>query len=424
MSGQVIPKGDRKWLVRWYVGRDAQNKRVYNSETVNGTHAQAQQALRKKLSAKDSGVLTATSKETLCQYLTGLPTLKDVQASKDPLTGWLASRVSISPKTRRDYQTRIVADILPTLGHHRLDKLTKDACQHLVTVLQTEKGHSPRTIQYTLQVLTQALSHAVRDGKIGKNPAAFVECPKMTKTRTMQTLTVAEQQRLLRCHAIPLERRARWCVALLSGMRPQEYLALQWPDVDWTHSILSVVRALVEVTPGHWVSGPTKTKHSVRRLPVPQDVLTLLQDHRRAQAAFILQQGDRYTRNDLVFAGRTGQPFDLSAVRRQWKADCATAGVPVVPLYATRHTHLTTLLEANVHPKVAQERGGHSSIRTTLDIYSHVVTSMQQDASDTVGSLLFGHAPSPQNPPGPDGPAVPVVSRGHPAGPQRRSAGQ
>lgn len=427
MSGQVIPKGDRKWLVRWYVGRDANNKRVYNSETINGTHAQAQQALRKKLSAKDSGTLTALSKESLCQYLTGLPTFKDVQQAlqdKKTLGGWLGSRVKTGPKTKRDYTARMVADVLPTLGHHRLDKLTKDACQDLVTHLQDTKGHSSRTIQYTFSILRQALSHAVRDGKLGKNPAEFVETPKLEATREMQTLTVQEQQTIIGCPQIPLARRARWAVALLTGMRPQEYLALQWADdIEMTASCIVVQRALVEVTAGHWVSGTTKTKSSIRRLPVPQEVLHLLQEHRKAQATYILTKGDRYTRNDLVFAGKEGWPLDLSAVRRQWKADCATAGIPVVPLYSTRHTHLTTLLEANVHPKIVQERGGHSTFRTTMDIYSHVVSSMQQEASDTVGSLLFGDnrgSDSPRPSPAP----VSLDHRRHSDGPQRRSGGE
>lgn len=417
MSGQVIPRGERKWLVRWYVGRDAANKRVYNSETVVGTHAQAQQILRKKLSAKDSGTLTAVSKESLCQYLTGLPTLKDVQqALKDQkaLQGWLGSRIKLGPKTKRDYVQRIVADVLPLLGHHRLDKLTKDACQSLVGTLQETKGHSPRTIQYTLSILKQSLGHAVRDGKIGKNPAAFVETPKLVK-REMQTLTVLEQQTLLACASIPLPRRARWMVALMTGMRPQEYLALQWDDIEMTPPCIVVRRALVEASPGTWVAGPTKTKHSIRKLPVPQAVMECLQEYKKTQTTQILKHGAAYTRNGLVFAGREGWPLDLSAVRRQWKADCATAGVPVVPLYATRHTHLTTLLEANVHPKVAQERGGHSNIRTTMDTYTHVLSSMQQDASDTVGALIFGTSHSPAA----ASPDVPLVLQRHSAGAQR-----
>jgi integrase len=240
----------------------------------------------------------------------------------------------------------------------------------------------------------------------------------------MQTLTVAEQQTIIGCTQIPLARRARWAVALLTGMRPQEYLALQWADdIEMTAGCIVVQRALVEVTAGHWVSGMTKTKSSIRRLPVPQEVLSLLQDHRKAQAAYILTKGDRYTRNDLVFSGRDGWPLDLSAVRRQWKADCVTAGIPVVPLYSTRHTHLTTLLEANVHPKIVQERGGHSTFRTTMDIYSHVVSSMQQDASDTVGSLLFG-ADRGNDSPRPTPAPVSVGLRRAPDGPQRRFSGE
>ena len=426
MSGQVIPKGDRKWLVRWYVGRDSNQKRVYNSETVHGTHAQAQQVLRKKLSAKDSGILTATSKESLCQYLTGLPTFKDVQqalADEKPLQGWLGSRVKISAKTKRDYTQRLVGDVLPYVGHHRLDRLPKESLQDLVATLQTTKGHSSRTIQYTISVLRQALSHAVRDGKIGKNPAAFIEIPKLEATREMVTLSVPQQQQVMSCTLIPLERRCRWTVALSTGMRPQEYLAIQWDDIEMTAGAIMVRRALVEVRPGQWISGPTKTKQSIRRLPVPPEVLQILQEYRRLQAAHILKMGDRYTRNDLVFAGREGWPLDLSAVRRQWKADCMTAQVPVVPLYATRHTHLTTLLEAKVHPKVAQERGGHSNIRTTMDRYSHVLTSMQQDAADVVGSLLFGtHVSSDSTGDTPH--RLPVVSHGHPDVPQRRQGGQ
>lgn len=365
-QGQIIPRGDRTWLIRWYVGLDANKKRVYNSETIHGTHAQAQQALRKKLVAKDVGVLVAVSKESLGTYL----------------TTWLSGRVKLAPKTKRDYQQRITSDITPTLGLVPLHKLTRSHVQGLVTHLQESRGLSPRTIQYTMAVLKQALAHAVRDGKLGKNPADHVETPKVTIGRT-QTLTVDEQRRLLACDAIPLQRKARWMVALLTGMRPQEYLALGWEHIEADPPTITVQRALVEATPGHWVLGDTKTTSSVRRLPVPLEVLNCLQ-------ALQATQSERQQAHGLIFAGREGHPLDLSAVRRQWKADCATAKVPVVPLYATRHTHLTTLLEANVHPKVAQERGGHSSIRTTMDRYSHVLGSMQQEASDTVQGLIWG----------------------------------
>lgn len=390
MSGQVIPKGEGKWLVRWYVGRDAAGKRVYNSETVHGTHAIAQRTLRGKLVAKDQGTLVATTKQTLCAYLTGLPTTKDVLETlkaKKSLQGWVGNKKKISAKTRHDYQQRIVQDILPTLGHLPLAKVSSSHCEALVAAMET-KDHSPRTMQYTLSVLKQALGHAVRDRLIGHNPAEFIETPTVVKAPKV-TLPTDRIRVLLESPTLPIERKARWAVAFSTGMRPQEYLALSWDDALLTDHAIIVRRALVEVTPGHWIIGPTKTKESHRTIPVPPAVIELLKEHRKIQREAILKQGAAYTRNNLIFAGPTGWPWDLSAVRRQFKADCKAHQLPVVKLYATRHSHATALLGANVHPKVMQERLGHSTIRHTMDSYTDVLPSMQQEASNAVGSLLF-----------------------------------
>jgi integrase len=114
--------------------------------------------------------------------------------------------------------------------------------------------------------------------------------------------------------------------------------------------------------------------------------------HRRQQGEKRLKAGTEYQNNDLVFATGDGTPLMLrNIIRRHFRPVLRRAGLPeTLRLYDLRHTCATLLLSAGVHPKVASERLGHSSVTLTMDVYSHVLPSMQQDATEKLESILFG----------------------------------
>lgn len=391
--GQIIPKGDRKWLLRIYLGRDGNGKRKYSGKTIEGTFKQAEQALTKMQGTVDEGSYVEPSRLTLCEFLTGykLPSdlddaIEDAADPVDAFRGWLGGRVDVSRKTLRGYCDRMRLDVLPTLGSAKLETLSRQRLQDLITSLQTDRQLSRRTIQLSVVVLKAALETAVLDHLIPRNPADRLVLPK--KAHTEMRVLSAEQMATFLRKTSERPYGVLWTLLLTAGFRPQEALALQWGDVDFDTGTIKIVRALVETSPGTYAVGPVKVEASRRNVTVPQGTLESLRVHRRKQAAAILKAGKAYQQQGFIFATRTGGYLRISNIAPHWKADLKAAGLPVVRLYDARHSHQTALLGAGVNPKVVAERGGHS-VEVLMSTYAHVLPSMQREASDTMGALMF-----------------------------------
>jgi integrase len=175
-------------------------------------------------------------------------------------------------------------------------------------------------------------------------------------------------------------------------MRPEEYLGLQWKDVDLKRGTATVCRTVVWRTGGGWYFGEPKTARSRRTIPLPPSLVRQLVVHRRQQAETRLEAGAEYQYHDLVFATNDGTPVMLrNLIRRHFRPALLRAEITTdFRLYDLRHSCATLLLAANEHPKVVSERLGHASITLTLDTYSHVLPSMQQAASEKLENILFG----------------------------------
>lgn len=222
-----------------------------------------------------------------------------------------------------------------------------------------------------------------------RNPCDVVELPRQVR-REMRALAPDAAARFLEA-----AREDRFGVlfafALTTGMRPEEYLGLQWKDVDLEKGAATVCRTVVWRAGGGWYFGEPKTSRSRRTIPLPASLVRQLAAYRRGQAAVRLKAGAEYQNNDLVFATSDGTPLMLrNLIRRHFRPTLLRAKLPTdLRLYDLRHSCATLLLAANEHPKVVSERLGHASITLTLDTYSHVLPSMQQAASDKLESLLF-----------------------------------
>lgn len=230
---------------------------------------------------------------------------------------------------------------------------------------------------------------------LSQNPAAPVDLPRASR-KEMKSLTPEEAGQFL---AAASEDRLStlFALALTTGMRPEEYLALQWKDVDLEKGIATVQRALVwNRKGGGWTFTAPKTPRSRRSIPLPVSVIRALTSHKRQQGEVRLKAGADYQNHDLVFATRDGTPImPRNLLSRHFKPILKRAKLPnTIRLYDLRHTCATLLLSANEHPKIVSERLGHASITLTLDTYSHVLPSMQQAATDKLESILFDKKPS------------------------------
>jgi len=306
------------------------------------------------------------------------------------LDKWLdvAARPRLREKTFEDYKELLARYVRRPLGAHRLANIHALDIQGLYSEMLS-KGLSARTVRYTHAVLGSALKQAARWGYISVNPALLVDLPK-SKRREMQALS-PEQAMLFRSEAANDDQGIVFDFALFTGMRPEEYLALKWSDLDLEKGTATVRRTLVWSKGGGWKFGETKTTKSRRTVSFPVELSRALIVHKREQAETKLKLGPEYQNNDLVFAASQGQPLNLkNLTRRHFQPILKRAGLPMIRLYDLRHSCATLLLAAGEHAKVVSERLGHASITLTLDTYSHVLPTMQQSATEKLQRLLCG----------------------------------
>jgi integrase len=391
MAGQIIKRGDKTWVVRIFTGRDANGKRSYLNKTIKGNKKDAETYLSKTLTAMSTGTFVESSPLTVDEYL----------------DRWLqtAAKPRLRAHTFVHYAELLTRYVRPAIGKKRLSDVRPLDIQALyshMTAPKIKKGDEPqpgityglglsaRSVCYTHAVLSSALKQAVKWLMLSQNPAASVDLPRANR-KEMKAMTPDEAGRFL---AAASEDRlsALFSLALTTGMRPEEYLALQWKDIDLEKGTATVQRALVwNRKGGGWTFTAPKTARSRRTIPIPASVVRALISHKRRQAEARLKVGAKYRNYDLVFATREGTPImPRNLLSRHFKPTLRRAKLPdSIRLYDLRHTCATLLLSANEHPKIVSERLGHASITLTLDTYSHVLPSMQQAASEKLERILF-----------------------------------
>jgi len=372
--GQVIERSKDAFLVRIYLGEDETGKRRYYNKTITGTKRDAQKHLTSVLGDLDRGTFIEPSKETLNSYL----------------DRWLENSAAprVRARTLRDYRSLLERYVRPVLGQRILASITPLDVQSVYTGM-LESGLSPRTIRYTHAVLSSALKQAVRWQLLPKNAAEYVDLPRQKRTE-MHAMSKEEAAQFLKA-AKDDQWYTLFLLAVTTGMRPGEYLALQWKDVDLADGSLRVARSLTRHK-DKWSFDEPKTPKSRRKIKLAPSVAQALRVHKSRQAADRLKAGIRYQNLDLVFAAENGQPLDLhNLINRHFRPVLEAAGLPKsIRLYDLRHTCATLLLSAGEHPKIVSEMLGHASIQLTLDTYSHVLPDMQQGAVDKMEDMLFG----------------------------------
>ena len=180
-----------------------------------------------------------------------------------------------------------------------------------------------------------------------------------------------------------------WRLAATTGMRRGEILGLRWRDVDLDASFVQVVQQRVRGADG-LTYGPPKSAKGRRRIDLDEVTRTALRDHRRQQVEDRLAFGPGYQDGDLVFARADGSPIDPDVLSTMFERNVRRLGLPQIRFQDLRHTHATLALAAGIHPKVVQERLGHSTVSITLDTYSHVVPAMQVDAASRIAAVVDG----------------------------------
>lgn len=373
-TGQLTEREKGVWTVRIYLGEDANGKRRYHNETAKGTKKDAQKRLTEILREKDLGLITESRNQTLNQFL----------------DFWLENiaKPRLESRTFLDYSDVLRLYVRPVLGSL---KITDIKSRHIQRVYgeMLGRGLSARRVKYAHAVLRSALQHAVKTDIIMRNEATLCELPKQTR-KEMDYLNSDEAITFL--EALNGERfQMMFSFALATGMRLQEYCALQWKDIDFERGTATVRRALVwHRTGGGYHFKQPKTAKSRRTMPLPASLLKPLQKHRIKQHEARLKLGAAWTDLDLVFPSEVGTPLNPPNITRAFKRVLEKAKIRTsIRLYDLRHSTASLLLEAETHPKIVSERLGHSTVTLTLDTYSHVAPHLQQTASERLDEMIF-----------------------------------
>jgi integrase len=233
-------------------------------------------------------------------------------------------------------------------------------------------------------VLTQALGQAVRWGLLGATPAAGAQAPRPRRPEHKMVDPALAARILAAVAGSPLE--LPCAVALATGMRRGEILALRWSDLDQDYTAVHVRRSLQVSGQGLLFVEP-KTRRSRRSVALPRFLKPHL-ERQQADQDIRRSANPSWEDSDLVIDGGNGQPVHPDTLSSGWYRFLKRSGLPHVRFHDLRHAHATLLLARNVHPKVVSERLGHASIGITLDIYSHVLPSMQTEAAAAFDHLF------------------------------------
>ncbi len=368
-EGSIYQRNDGTWCATIGVGYDANGKR--RRRTLFGrTKADVLKTLAEE--SKDVAHMHGVEAEkiTLGKYL----------------DRWLrdAAKPTLKATTYANYERAVEKSIKPHLGGVKLAKLTALQIHGMYSTLE-KAGASPDKICTTHAVLHRALKLAVRWRLLPFNVCADVERPKVER-KAISPLSVEEARRLIEsAHGERFE--AIYVLAVTAGMRLGELLGLYWSDVDLKGRVVMVQRALQELN-GKLTLKEPKSARSRRRIDIPQMAVDALIRHR----AQMLAEG--LAGVDLVFCNGRGGPMRRTHFHSQhFKRLLKAAGMRECRFHDLRHTSATLLLSQGVHPKVVQERLGHSQISVTLDTYSHVLPSMQVEAAGKFDAILERQPP-------------------------------
>ena len=374
-TGHIRERSPGSWEIRYSLGTDpATGKRRTVTTTVRGSRKDAEKELRRLLRAVDTNEHVDPNRMTVRQWL----------------TTWLDTiKQEVAARTHERY-TEIVNNFLaPALGNLPITKLAPAHIQDAYSKWATTGRHdgkpgglSAQTRRHFHRVLSAALVRAVEQQIIARNPCEAFKKKRLPKVecREMTALTTEQAARLLD----NIQRqRVYWpvLIALSTGMRRGEILALRWRHTDLERSAIQVLESL-EHTKTFGLRFKRPKNNKARAILLPIFATEELRRRKREQAEELLKLGIRQDGNTLVCARADGSPMLPTSLTHEFiKIAGRLEGVPRVRFHDLRHSHATQLLVAGVHPKIAQERLGHSSIGVTLDLYSHVTDTMQKEAA-------------------------------------------
>lgn len=380
-EGSCYQRSDGKWIGQVQVGFKPDGSRKFITKT-----AKTQKEINNWISEVRNDIL----KNTFIQ-----PTAITVEQW---FWNWMVTYKlkNVSSNTYARYLIYLKKHIIPSVGKIKLKELK---AIHIQKVLNdcSENNMSLSSVKHIRTIFNQALELAFKQEMIPKNWTEYTTLPKKRKVEDVPVFTREEQEKIINSLEVnPLGVLIR--LAISTGAREGELLGLHWSDVDFENKTITIKQALVKERTfsedGKNITGVTngigdvKTMTSNRVIPIADSVCAILKKYRENQMSFIHAPDKVLPLPTLVFTSSTGTYWDQSNMIKHYQKFLNRIGIPYRKFHALRHTFATRIMEANVHPKIAQELLGHSSVDITMNVYSHVLPEQKREAIDKIKEII------------------------------------
>jgi integrase len=342
---------------------------------------------RKRLSATTQAEVLKKKAELLRQIAEGLPVSDDRLTVEKYLTEWLET-----VKRTRSHNTYLLRkrcvhhDLIPAFGKTKLKKLAVKQVRDLLFKM-ADKGLGIHHITSVKATIRTALRDAMRDGKILRNVAALTEMPLNAKQPgEKRGLTPDEATELLDAldgyrFEVPVK------LMLSLGLRRGEAFALRPEDIDFDAGKLHI-RGNLQFVEGKWTVIKPKTKSSEASLPLPSGLARLLRRHLAEQALLKRLAGDKWNEQGFLFTTENGNPVPEASFSKSFRAFQEERGLSRLRPHELRHSCGTILFVQGVEMKVIQAILRHSRLATTMDVYTHLIEGMTEDALSGMDAII------------------------------------
>ncbi len=352
---------------------------------------------------------------------------------------WISeyAKINLAPGTAIKYQEELNTKILPELGHLKLSELKPHRINAFFASLTKDGvrkdgkpgGYSKASIMKTRNVLSSMLRTAVEWEVIERNPCDKIRLqgigaeekikfftPEQAYTflsyiEKPYTVSVTGHKRVddtgipysvgdyTTTKYIPEQVRILFILAIYTGLRKGELLALQWSDINFEQNTVQVTKAITLVN-GKPVCKAPKTKSSHRAVSIPVYLTKRLMHLKQSQDEFRTQVGDYWQGDNWVFTQDTGKMMGYSTpyqalqdtITRYNQDKPLEQQLPHIPFHGLRHTSATLLIASHQDVKTISKRLGHTQTSTTMNIYVHALQESDQKASDALEAMLKKHS--------------------------------
>jgi integrase len=372
MKGHIQQRGKNSWRLKFDAGRDEKTgKRKTQFHTFRGTKRQAQVKLAELIASVSQANYIEPNKITVAEWVRGR------------VDQWEGSG-EITARTAARYRELVENQIVPHLGGKLLQKLRPLDIEDWHTTLRTsgradgKGGIAPRTVGHAHRVLGSALRDAVRNEVIVKNVIADKPAPKVADKEMEIIRDVPAFIELVRGdHLFTVS-----MIALFTGMRLGEVLALRWSRVDLVRKVIEV-RETVEQTVAHGIRLKAPKSKAGRR-----DIVEVLRERRTEQLEMWMKLGAGRANDALLFAGIDGALPSQKYYSGMWSDLAAQIGMPEITFHSLRHTHASMLISEGVDVVTISKRLGHAKPDVTLRIYAHLFATDDSRAAAAINTAL------------------------------------